>query len=218
MHPWKQPTWPSGAWRPDARATLGGAVAAALLVMAGFVALFSAVAPFKLSQSAPGVRETLVFAEPVPVPPRPRLHVRAPHPTLPVQLPELQRMPPPVPLRVPESFSLQDYLDERAKGDAAALRDQVTGSELKRDLGKQTEKPAISDNQSYRTVDGQRVERGGGGCAESQTQQGSSSPTNHFEVARPISCPGATPDASQQMGKALQDWADQHRASPPPPL
>ena len=217
MHPGKQSTWDSGAWHPDTRASLAGAVAAALLVMAGFTALFSAAVPFKLSSPAPSVREELLLAEPTPVPPKARPHVRMAHPALPVQLPELQRMPPPVPLRAPDSFSLQDYLDERGKGTAAALKDQVTGSELKRDLGKQGEKPAISDNQSYRTVDGQKVERSGGGCAESQTEQGSSSPTNHFEVARPISCPGGTPDASQQMGKALDDWAKKAQQAPPPP-
>jgi len=219
MHAGKHSTWHSGAWRPDARVSLGFAAAAAMLVTAGFAALFSA-ASFKLMQPAPTVREELVLAEPVPDLPPPRARPRLARPTLPVTLPELQRMPPPTvlaPLPGPDSFSVQDFLDERAKSNAAALRDQVTGSELKRDLGKQIEKPAISDNQSYRTIDGQRVERGGGGCAESQTQQGSLSPTNHFDVARPIGCPGA-PDASQQMGKALQDWSKKtQQASPPPP-
>lgn len=217
MHPGKHGTWDRGAWRPDARASLGFAAAAALLVMAGFAALFSA-ASFKLTQSTPAVREELVLAEPVPELPPPRARSRPAHHVLPMALPELPRMPPPAalaPLPGPDSFSVQDFLDERAKSNAAALKDQVTGKDLQRNLGKQTEKPAISDNQSYRTIDGQRVERGGGGCAESQTQQGSSSPTNHFEVGRPISCPGM-PDASEEMGKALQDWAGKHPPPPPP--
>lgn len=219
MHAGKRSTWDSGAWRPDARVSLGSAAVAVMLVTAGFTALFSA-ASFKLMQPAPAVREELVLAEPVPDLPPPRARPRLARPRLPLALPELPRMPPPAalaPLPGPDSFSVQDFLDERAKSNAAALKDQVTGKDLQRNLGKQTEKPAISDNQSYRTIDGQRVERGGGGCAESQTQQGSSSPTNHFEVGRPITCPGSTPDAGQEMGKALQDWADKHPVPPPPP-
>jgi hypothetical protein len=219
MYARKRSTWDSGAWHPDVRASLSGAVATALLVMAGFAALFSAVPPLKLSHPAPEVREELVLAEPTPVPSQPRPRMRIPHPSLPVQLPELQRMPAPVPepSRAPDSLSLQDYLDERAKENAAALKDMVTSSDLRRALGKPTEKQALPDNQSYQTIDGQKVVRGGGGCAEIHTVQASPSPTNHVDIAEPTDCPGGSPDASQQMGKALDDWAEKHRAPPPPP-
>jgi hypothetical protein len=218
MYARKRSTWDSGAWHPDVRASLSGAVATALLVMAGFAALFSAVPPLKLSQPASEVREELVLAEATPVPPRPRPRARVLRSTLPVQLPELQRMPPPVPepSRAPDSLSLQDYLDERAKGNATALKEQVTSSDLRRELGKPTEKQALPDNQSYQTIDGQKVVRSGGGCAQIQTVQGSSSPTNHIDLAEPIHCPGGAPDASEQIGKALDDWAETHRAPPPP--
>jgi hypothetical protein len=210
--------WDSGDWRPDTRASLGGAVAASLLVTTGFVALFT-VAPFKLPQSAPAVREELILAEPTPAVPPPRSRARLARPALPVALPELQRMPPPAPLPLtsPDSFSLQEYLDERAKDNAAALKDQVTRSDLKRNLGKQADKSALPDNQSYRSVDGQKIVRSGGGCAQIQTVQGSSSPTNRIDIAEPTDCPGGSPDASQEMGKALDDWAEKHRAPPPPP-
>jgi hypothetical protein len=218
MRAWKRKSWDSRSWRPDVRTSLGGAIVAALLVMAGFAALFSAVPPLKLSQPAPEVREELVLAEATSVPPRPRPRVRVPRPSLPVQLPELQRMAPPVPepIQATDSLSLQDYLDERAKENAAALKDKVTGSDLRRALGKPTEKQALPDNQSYQTIDGQKVVRTGGGCAEIHTVQASPSPTNHVDIAEPTDCPGGSPDASQQMGKALEDWAEKHRAPPPP--
>ncbi|HEY1771882.1 MAG TPA: hypothetical protein VGH91_01670 [Gammaproteobacteria bacterium] len=219
MYARKHSSWDSGVWHPDVRASLSGAVAAALLVMVGFAALFSAVPPLKLSQAVPEVREELVLAEPTPVPPRPRPRAHIARPLLPVQLPELQRMPPPVlaPPQAPDSISLQDYLDERAKENTAALEDQVTGSDLRRELGKPTEKQALPDDQSYQTIDGQKVVRSGGRCAQIQTVQGSSSPTNHVDIAEPTDCPGGAPDASQQMGKALGDWAEKHRVPPPPP-
>lgn len=223
MHPWRLSDWDSsGAWRPDIRASMGGAIAAALLLMAGFAALFSAAAPFKLSQSKPSVREVLVLAEQTPTVSRPVPRARVPRPVLPVQLPELQRLPPlaPAPVTGPDNFSLQQYLDERAQDNAAALKDQVTRSDLQRNLGKQVDKPALQDNQSFRSVGGQKIVRSGGGCAQIQTVQGSSSPTNHVDVAEPTPCPGATPDASQAMGKSLDDWArkaQQSQPAPPPP-
>lgn len=222
MHPVRRSTADSGVWRPDARASLGMAAAAALLVMAGFIALFATSPRFNLSRNAERPQEEqLVFAAPPPsLPPRPILRSRARMPTPAANLPLAQSAWPPLPepITAPGGVNAQDYLDERKQQNAQALKDKVTGSDLKRNLGKQIETPAISDNQAYRTIDGQRVERGGGGCAESQTQQGSSSPTNHFEVARPITCPG-TPDTSQQMGKALEDWAKKaQQAHPPPPI
>lgn len=200
------------------------AVVAALLVTAGFAALFT-VAPtlnLKLSHGAASAEEDLFLNAPAPPPRRlsPRARPRAPAAREPTVRSDWPPVPPPITaaLPAPGVYSQQDYLDERAQRNAAALKGQVTGSELKRDLGKETERPALFDNQSYRTVDGQRVERGGGGCTESQTQQGSSSPTNHFDVARPISCPGDAPDESQQMRKALDDWAKQaHQVQSPPP-
>lgn len=223
MHPRRLNDWDSGgAWRPDARASLGGAIAAALLLMAGFAALFAAVAPFKLSQPAPSVREVLVLAQPTPMVPRPIPRMRAPRPVSPVQLPELQRLPPfaPAPVTGPDSFSLQQYLDERAQDNAAALKDQVMRSDLQRNLGKQVDKPALQDNQSFRSVGGQKIVRSGGGCSQIQTVQGSSSPTNHVDIAEPTRCPGAAPDTSQEMGKALGDWArraQQSQPQTPPP-
>jgi hypothetical protein len=193
-------------------------VAAALLLMAGFAALFSSAATFKLSQPAPGVREVLVLAEPTPVAPRPAPRIRTPRPVLPVQLPELQRLPPlpPAPVTGADRFSLQDYLDELAKGNAAALKDQVTRSDLKRNLGKSVVQEALPDNQGFRSVGGQKIVRSGGRCAQIQTVQGSSSPTNRIDIAEPTDCPGGTADASQEIGKALDDWAKKAQQSPPP--
>lgn len=223
MHPLRLRDWDSsGAWRPDARASLGGAIAAALLLIAGFAALFSAAAPFKLLQPAPSVREVLVLAQPASRVSRPIPRARVQRPVLPVQLPELQRLPPfaPVPVTGSDSFSLQQYLDERAQDNAAALKDQVTRSDLQRDLGKQVDKPALQDNQSFRSVGGQKIVRSGDGCSQIQTVQGSSSPTNHVDIAEPTACPGEAPDASQEMSKSLDDWAKKARQSqptPPPP-
>ena len=218
MHPGKQSTWPSGAWRPDTRASLGMALAAALVMTAGFVALFSTAPKLRLSHDTDRVREQLVFAEPLPVPRIPRPHVHAP--AAPARVPLLQSAWPPLPapIAAPGGFSTQDYLEERRQQNAAALHDQVTGSDLKRKLVKPVEQQALPDNQSYHTVDGQKVVRNGGGCAEVHTVQGSSSPTNRVDVAAPISCPGGRPDASQEMGKALEDWAKKvHLPQPSPP-
>ena len=115
----------------------------------------------------------------------------------------------------PDSFSLQDYLDERAKENATALKNQVTGGDLKRNLGKSTEQQALPDNQSFRSVGGQKIVRSGSGCAQIQTVQGSSSPTNHVDIAEPTACPGEAPDVSQEMGKALGDWAKKTQQSQP---
>jgi len=198
---------------------LGGAVAAALLLMAGFIVLFSSAASFKLPLSVPSVREVLVLAQPTPRVSRSNPAARALRALPRVQLPELQRLPPvlPAPVTSPDSFSLQEYLDERAKENAAALKDQVTGSDLKRNLGKQVDKPALEDNQSFRSVGGQKIVRSGGSCAQIQTVQGSSSPTNHVDIAEPTACPGGPPDASQQMSKALDDWARKAQQSQPTP-
>jgi hypothetical protein len=219
MHPGKRSTWDNNNWRPDLRASLSGAVVAALLVMVGFAALFT-VAPFKLPRSAPAVREELILAEPTPAVPRPGPRARLARPTLPVALPELQRMLPPnplAPLTRSDSFFLQEYLDERAKGNAAALRDQVMSNDLQRNLGKHTDKSALPDNQSFRSVGGQKIVRSGGACAQIQTVQGSSSPTNHIDIAEPTRCPGESLDTSQEMGKALDDWAKKAQQSQPQP-
>jgi hypothetical protein len=218
MHPWRRSDGDSsGDWRPDGRASLAAAAVAGLLAMTGFAALFSSAVPIGLSQSAPGVREVLVLAQPTPRLPRPIPRARAPRPELPVQLPELQRLPPvlPAPLMGPDSFSLQEYLDERARENAAALKDQVTGGDLRRNLGRSTGNEALPDNQGYRTVDGQKVVRSGDSCAQIQTVQGSSSPTNKIDIAEPLaSCPGAS---DHDMGKALDDWAKKVRQSQQPP-
>jgi hypothetical protein len=189
-------------------------------MMAGFATLFSAAASFKLAQSTPAVREELLLAEPVPDVPQPTRHPHLGRPVLPVALPELQRMPPPsalAPLPSPDSFSLQNFLDERSKGNAAALKNQVTGKDLQRNLGKQADKSALPDNQSYRSVDGQKIVRSDSGCAQIQTVQGSSSPTNRIDIAEPTGCPGGSSDASQEMGKALDDWAKKAQQSQPQP-
>ena len=222
MQAGKRSAWDSGHWHPDLRASLSLAAAATLLVMAGFAALFSTVAPFKLSQTSPSVREVLVLAEPTPRVPRPIPRARIPRAVLPVQLPELQRLPPLPQATVTgrDSFSLQDYLDERAKAGAVALKDQVTASDLKRNLGKSTEQQALRDDQGFRGVGGQKIVRSGGSCAQIQTVQGSPSPTNHVDIAEPTSCPGESPDASQEMSKSLDDWAKkarQSQSSPPSP-
>jgi hypothetical protein len=58
------------------------------------------------------------------------------------------------------------------------------------------------------------VVRSGDRCAQIHTVQGSPSPTNKIDIAEPLpACPGTS---KQDMGKALQDWADKHRPPPPP--
>ena len=213
-HPGKPGSGISGAWRPDVRVSFGGAAAAALLVLAGFAVLFSATPGFQLSHDTDRLREQLDLAELAAPPPpmlRPRLRAPAPSPNLP--LVQSAWPPLPAPVATPGGFGIQDYLDQRARGDAAELRDRVTGGDLKRELGKPMEKPALPDNQGYRSVDGHEVVHAGGGCAEVHTLQVSPSPSNHVAVAEPISCPGAS--EQDDMGKALQDWAEKHR--PPPP-
>ena len=214
----KRSTRDSGAWRPDARVSVGIAFGATLVVMLGFAALFSAVPKLILSRDTDRVREQLVFAEPLPTLPTPRLRAHLSTAARPLPLLQDAWPPLPVPIAAPGGFSTQDYLEQRRQQNAAALQDQVTGSDLKRKLDKLVERQALPENQSYHTVDGQKVVRTGGGCAEIHTVQGSSSPTNRVDVAAPISCPGSSPDASREIGKALEEWAKKvHLPQPPPP-
>lgn len=202
------------AWRPDTRASFTLAAVATLLVMGGFAALFASTTSIKFLQPTASVAERLFFA--VPQPPRPPLRRRAPTPSPPAPIPMLDQAWPPLqpPISLPEAFTVQDYLRERAQQDATALRDKVTGNELRRSLGKSADQPALRDNQSIPTAGGDRVVRSGDSCAQIHTVQGSSSPTNKIDLAEPMSsCPGTS---DRDMGKALQDWAEKHR--PPPPL
>jgi hypothetical protein len=138
-------------------------------------------------------------------------------------VPLLQSAWPPLPVAVsaPGGITpldyLQDYLDGRARSNATAVQGKVMGKELQRALGKPTEMPALRDSQSFRRSDGQKVVRTGDGCAQIQTVQASPSPTNHVDIAEPIDCPGGTPDASQEMGKSLDDWAKKLQQSQAPP-
>lgn len=205
------------AWRPDTRVSLGVTVAATLLVMTGFAALFSSATSIKFLQPTATVRESLVFAAPQSPPPRRILRSRAPVLSMPAPIPMLEGAWPPLqpPVTMPGGFTTQDYLQERAKDDAAALRDKVTGNELKRDLGKATDMPALHDNQSVPIAGGDRLVRHEDSCAQVHTTQGSPSPTNKIDLAEPLaSCPG---DSKPDMGRALQDWAEKHRPLPPPP-
>ena len=204
----------TGAWHPDARATVALAAAATLLVSAGFALLFSSAVSIRLPQPATRLREQLVFSAPSPLP-RPVHRHPGRTSTLPEPVPMREQLWPPLqpPISVPGAFTAQDYLRERAEQGAAALREQVIGGDLKRSLGKATDMPVLQDNHGYVTAGGDKVVRSGDSCAQVHTVQGSPSPTNKIAVAEPLSaCPGAS---KQNMGKALQDWAQKHR--PPPP-
>jgi hypothetical protein len=203
-----------GAWRPDARTTLGISVVAASLLMAGFAALFSSAASIKLLQPIATVPERLVFAAP-PLP-RPMPRQRAPALSRPAPIPLVEQPWPPLqpPISLPQAFTAQDYLKERAQQGAAALRDKVTGGDLRRDLGKVSDVPALRDNQSIPVSGGDTLVRSGDSCAQVHTVQGSPSPTNKINLAEPrASCPGVS-DKDKGIGRALQDWAEKHR--PPP--
>src|SRR6185437_15395131 len=141
---------------------------------------------------------------------------RAPARTLPSAIPLRDQAWPPLqpPVSLPETFTAQDYLEERAQQGAAALRDKVMGTDLQRELGKAKEMPALKDNQSFRTAGGDKVVRSGDSCAQVHTVQGSPSPTNKIDIAEPTGCPGGSPDAGSEMTKAVQDWAK--KQSPPP--
>ena len=119
------------------------------------------------------------------------------------------------PLSVPGTFTVQDYLEERAAQGAAALRDKVTGGTLGHELGKATEMPALRDNQSIPTAGGDRMVRSGDSCAQIHTVQGSPSPTNKIDLAEPMpACPGSS---EHTMSDALEEWAKKTRQAQPPP-
>lgn len=206
-----------GSWHPDARLSFGLACVAALLVMAGFAALFSSAASIRILPPAAGLPERLVFAPPEPLPPpRPSRRRRASVPSAPAPIPLRDQPWPPLlpPISRPPAFTAEDYLKERAQQGAAALRDKVTGNELRRDLGKVTDLPALRDNQGIPTTGGDSVVRSGDSCAQVHTVQGSPSPSNKINLAEPMpSCPGSP---RQDMGKALQDWAKKLRQAQPP--
>jgi hypothetical protein len=184
--------------------------------MAGFATLFSSAVSVRFLSPATAVQERLVFAAALPpVPPRliPHHHARAP--TL-APVPMRDKLWPPLqpPISVPEPFTVQDYLKERAQQGATALRDKITGGDLRRDLGKSKDMPALRDNQSIPTAGGDRMVRSGDSCAQIHTVQGSPSPTNKIDLAEPMAhCPGVS---DQDMGKALEDWVKKLRQAPPP--
>ena len=205
----------SGAWRPDTRLSLGGAAVAGLLLMAGFAALFASATSIKFLQPSAAVVERLVFAAPPPPLPRPVPRRPVPAQSMPVPIPVPDRVWPPLPppISSPEAFTAQDYLKERAQQGVAALRDKVTGNDLRRSLGKTADMPALRDNQSIPVSGGDKLVRSGDGCSQVHTVQGSPSPTNKIDLAESMPrCPGAS---DRDMGKALQDWAEKRR--PPPP-
>jgi hypothetical protein len=213
----KQGVAERGAWRPDARASFGLAVMAALLVMIGFAALFASAASIKILQPTASIAERLLFAAPpLPPPSRPMSRKHVPVPSMLAPLPMQDGAWPPLqpPVSLPDAFTAQDYLKERAQQGAATLRDKVTGNELRRELGKPADMPALRDNQSLPVAGGDKVVRHGDSCAQIHTVQGSPSPTNKVDVAEPGACPGGPHDASQDMSKALHDWAEKHH----PPL
>lgn len=205
-----------GSWHPDARVSFGLACVAALLVMMGFTALFASSASIRFLQPSATMPERLVFAAPLPPLP-PRIRRRRPSAlSAPSPVPIQERSWPPLqpPISQPPDFTAQDYLKERAQQGAAALRDKVTGNELRRDLGKVTDLPALRDNQGIPTTGGDSVVRSGDSCAQVHTVQGSPSPSNKINLAEPMpSCPGSP---RQDMGKALQDWAKKLRQAQPP--
>lgn len=208
----------TSAWHPDNRASLVIAFTASMLVMAGFATLFLAAPRLRWAHDIERDPERLVLTPPISQLParHPRHRTLASFP----QVSPLQTISPlPLPpLAAPHPFTMQGYLDEREQQNSAVLRDKVTAGDLQRGLGKVTEKPALSDNQGYRTAGGQEIVRNGDDCAQIQVVQGSSSPTNRAYVAEPTDCPGATPDAGQEMGKSLNEWAKkvQQSQSPPP--
>jgi hypothetical protein len=189
---------------------------AALLVMAGFAALFTSATSIKFLQPTAAIAERLFFA--APPPPRPPAHKHVPALSMPAPIPMLTGAWPPLqaPVTAPAGFTPQDYLQERAQQGATALRDKVTGKDLERKLGEAKDMPASRDNQSYPVAGGDKVVRSGDSCAQIHTVQGSPSPTNKIDLAEPLAnCPSAS---GQDMGKALRDWADKHRPPPPPDL
>lgn len=216
MRAGKQGVAERGAWRPDARASFALAVVAALLVMIGFAALFASATSIKFLQPTMTVPERLLFA--APLLPRPLFRRHGPAPSRRAPIPLVDQAWPPLqpPISLPEAFTAKDYLKERAQQGAAALRDNVTGNELRRDLGKAADMPALRDNQSLPVAGGDKVVRHGDSCAQIHTVQGSPSPTNKIDVAEPGACPGGSHDASQDMSKALEDWAEKHHPPPPP--
>lgn len=217
MHAGKRSVGESGAWRPDLRASFGLAVAAMLLVTAGFAALFRSAASVHLLSPIAAVRERLVFSSPPPpLPPR-RPRRRAPVFSMPAPIPVPDQPWPPLlpPISVPAAFTAQEYLKERAAQDAAALRGKVTGGSLGRELGKTTGMPALRDNQSIPTAGGDRMVRSGDSCAQIHTVQGSPSPTNKIDLAEPMAaCPGSS---GQSISDALEEWAKKTQRSQPPP-
>lgn len=218
LNPGQQSLHSTVAWRPDARASLSFAAAAMALVVAGFAALFSATPALKLSRDVDRVVERLLLAAPTPAPPPRHTPYRLLAP-VPKALPLQTLLPPmPTPIVAPSGFAIQDYMNERAQQDAAVLRGKVTAGDLQRDMSKTAAKPALADSGGYRTVTGQKIVRTGDNCAQIQTVQGSSSPTNRAQIAEPTDCPAGSHDASREMGKALDEWGNKvHQAQAPPP-
>ena len=212
--------WRRGGWQPDVRASLALASGALLLLTALFVALLTT--PLRqYFGPAPRFPERMVFRLPAPdVMRSPR--VRPPPPRaagLPLKpLSPLPPLPRPVTTSIPSGDVIQDYLRSQQPGVAERLRTQVTGGDLTHELQKPAgEMPALRDDQSFRTTGGDKVVRSGDDCAQIHAVQGSSSPTNHIDIAEPTACPGGTPGASRDMGKALDDWARKVQQSRPPP-
>jgi hypothetical protein len=198
------------------RASLALASGTLLLLTAIFVALLTS--PLRQYFSpASSVPEQMVFRLPMPDIVRSRT-VRPPPPPAPgPQLKSLSPLPPlheSVITSVHSGDIIQDYLRSQQHDVAEKLRAKVIGSDLARELQKPViETPALRDNQSFRSVGGDKVVRSGDSCAQIHTVQGSPSPTNKIDLAEPMSaCPGAS---EQDMDKALHDWAEKHR--PPPP-
>lgn len=145
--------------------SFGLAAVAAVLVTVGFAALFASATSIKFLQPTATISERLLLA--TSPSPRPLRQRNVPAPPLPAPIPLVDQAWPPLqpPISQPESFTAQDYLKGRAQQNAAALRDKVTGGELRRSLGKATDIPALQDNQSFRTAVRARAGWSRVGCA-----------------------------------------------------
>lgn len=206
---------PRGGWQPDLRASLGVALACAVVLFYSFLGLLhEPTAP----DTGALMSLSLVASPPVPVKAHPRMSVsKAVAPTVTIAPPHVEAPPPAVNIA-----TLQQQVDAAVRETVQSQQDAglflVSPVERYDELNKALRalpKPGtLRDGEGYRSMYGQTIVKSGDHCTAEQEVQ--VSPTGAKAIVGfMVACPG---EYQPSMADGLAEWAKKvAEGNPPPP-